>query len=69
VRIYSASGTLVRTVFRGVARKRVLKVSWDGRNRYRQLVRSGRYQVRITASGKLGRVELSRRFVVRRAGK
>jgi len=69
VSVYSAAGTMIRTVFKKKAPAGRLTVRWDGRNKYGQLVRSGRYQVRVTAATAAGPIELSRNFQVRRLSK
>ncbi|MGD0273659.1 MAG: phosphodiester glycosidase family protein [Gaiellaceae bacterium] len=66
VSVYSAAGNLIRTVLNTSAPAGTLTASWDGRNRYRQLVRSGLYQVRVLASAAAGPVGLSRSFQVQR---
>jgi hypothetical protein len=66
VSVYSAAGTLIRTVLKKTVPAGSLTVLWDGRNRYGQLVRSGRYQVLVRASAAAGSVELSRSFQVQR---
>lgn len=66
VSVYSAAGTIIRTVLKKTAPAGSLTVRWDGRNRYGQLVRSGRYQVRARTSTAAGPAELSRSFQVQR---
>ena len=66
VSVYSTAGNLIRTVLNTSAPAGTLTASWDGRNRYGQLVRSGLYQVRVLTSTAAAPVELSRSFQVQR---
>jgi hypothetical protein len=67
VTIETASGARVRTVANRVMRPGVKTVRWDGRYGNRALAYRGLYTVRVLASNRFGPVELTRRFVVRRA--
>ena len=69
VSVYSAAGNLIRTVLNTSAPAGTLTASWNGRNRYGQLVLSGLYQVRVQTSTAAGPVELTRSFQVRRLSK
>jgi hypothetical protein len=67
VTIESASGARVRTVANRVMLPGTKTVRWDGRYNNRALAYRGLYTVRVLASNRFGPVELTRRFVVRRA--
>lgn len=67
VTIETASGARVRTVANRVMLPGTKTVRWDGRYGNRALAYRGLYTVRVLASNRYGPVELTRRFVVRRA--
>ncbi len=67
VTIETPSGTPVRTVANRVMLPGTKTVRWDGRFGNRALAYRGLYVVRVVANNRYGPVELSRRFVVRRA--
>ncbi len=59
------TGILARTLLSSVQEPAGdVALAWDGRNSRRQAVAPGRYRVRITASSELGRVDVTRDFVV-----
>ncbi|HET7856065.1 MAG TPA: phosphodiester glycosidase family protein [Gaiellaceae bacterium] len=67
VTIETAYGTRVRTVANRVMLPGTKTVRWDGRFGNRALAYRGLYVVRVLANNRFGSVELSRRFIVRRA--
>ncbi len=59
------TGILARTLLSSVQEPAGdVALAWDGRTGRRQAASPGRYRVRITASNELGRVDLTRDFIV-----